>query len=124
MEREQQRISNCYDQHRFSSVIGDLTGSQTAQNVTGFLEIGSEISLASDVVATTYKATHVSLGNQPYASGMNAAFRGLGRAIGNPALGRSLTKFGDKATPALAIFAAFTAAYNVTTYIQCRAGLL
>ena len=124
IDREEKRVSSCFDQHRFSSVIGDLTGSEMAQNVAEFLEVGSQISLAGDVIATAYKSRHVSLGNQPYASAMNAAFRGFGRAIGKPALGRSLTTFGDKATPALAVFGAFTAAYNAATYVQCRAGLL
>ena len=76
------------------------------------------------MVATAYKATHVSLGNQLYASGMNYGFRALGRTVNNPGLGRSLTKFGDKATPALAVFAAFSGAYNATVYVQCVAGLL
>ena len=119
-EQQQQRVSDCYDQHKFSS----LFGGGAASDVVGFLEVGSEISLAGDAVATAYKATQVSLGNQPYASAMNYGFRALGRAVNNPSLGRSLTKFGDRATPALAVFGAFTAAYNATTYLQCRGGLL
>jgi hypothetical protein len=119
-QQEQQRVSNCYSNNRFSS----LFGGGTTSDVVGALEVGSEISLASDVVATAYKTTQVSLGNQAYASGMNYGFRALGRAVDNRALGRSLTKFGDKATPALAVFATFTGAYNATIYVQCRAGFL
>jgi RHS repeat-associated protein len=119
-QREAQNVTDCFQNNRFSS----LFGGGVARDVVGFLEVGSEISLASDVAATAYKATQVSLGSQPYASGVNYGFRAFGRAIENPALGRSLTKFGDKATPALAVFGAFTGAYNATIYLQCRGGLL
>ena len=119
-EREEQRVSNCYDQNRFSSLFGN----GVAGDVVGFLEVGSEISLAGDMVATGYKATQASLGDQAYGSAMNWAFRRIGNAAGNPALKKSLTKFGDKATPALAVFGAFTAGYNASIYVQCRQGLL
>src|ERR1700756_866126 len=119
-KREEQRVSNCYDQNRFSSLFGN----GVAGDVVGFLEIGSEISLAGDTVATGYKATQASLGDQAYGSAMNWAFRRIGNAAGNPALKKSLTKFGDRATPALAVFGAFTAGYNASIYVQCRQGLL
>jgi RHS repeat-associated protein len=119
-EREEQRVSNCYDQNRFSSLFGN----GAARDVVGFIEVGSEISLAGDMVATGYKATQVSLGDQAYGSAMNWTFRRIGNAAGNPALKKSLTKFGDKATPALAVFGAFTAGYNASIYVQCRQGLL
>ena len=54
----------------------------------------------------------------------NAAFRAIGRAAGSPRLTGGLRSFGDKATPALAVFAVGTLAYNASTMVQCHAGLL
>ena len=117
-------MTSCFDNYRLSSAVAQLTGSKTLGEVTKFVEVGSEISLSGDLLATGYKAAHASIGNEPWASAMNFGFRSLGRAIGNPAFGRALTRFGDTATPVAAAIGALSAAYNGSTYNQCRAGLL
>jgi RHS repeat-associated protein len=119
-DRETQRISDCYEANRFSSLFGN----GAARDAVEFVEVGSEVSLAGDIIATGYKATQISLGNQAYASGMNYLFRQIGRAAGSPKLIRTLVKVGDPLTKALAITAVGTGAYNLSIYAQCRAGLL
>jgi hypothetical protein len=121
-EREEQRVSGCYDSQKFSS----LFGGGAASEVVGFLETGADISFSGDILATAAKASRSGVGGpkQAYGSGMKAVFRGIGRAASSPRLTGALRSFGDKATPALAVFAVGTLAYNASTMVQCRAGLL
>lgn len=117
-------VAKCFEKHRFSRMLGDLTDSETVKDVTEFVEVGSEISLASDIAATAYKATQTQLGTEAYASGMNVVLRRLGRATGSPAITGALRQAGKRLTPVAAAAGAFTGGYNSSIYLQCLMGLL
>jgi len=130
--RPRQRAKNaCYENNKFSSLFGGGKASQ----IVSWAETGSAISLGSDIVAMTLKATRTGAGGSvnPYASGFNMAGRAIvrtgGRALklSNSAIGRGVgyvNAVGDKVSPVLAIIGAFTLAYNTTIDIQCRLGIL
>ncbi|HEV8640828.1 MAG TPA: kelch repeat-containing protein [Methylomirabilota bacterium] len=113
---------SCFSRNRFASLFAG-TGWEPVVTV---VEIVSLSSLATDLVATGVKATRVGVGGpkQPYASGLNALSRGLGRAVGRPALTGALVAVGDIATPILAVTATFTGAYDATILAQCALGVI
>jgi RHS repeat-associated protein len=111
----------CFEKNKFSSLFAG-TKLQTAAE---FVEIGSEISLGGDIVATIYKSTQKTIGKpQPYASGLNWALRRFANTVGSSSLKGSLVRVGSKVTPILAGVGAFTAGYNLSTAVQCGLGVL
>ena len=50
--------------------------------------------------------------------------RTIARNTGRRELIGTVTKVGDKVTPILAVIGVGTAAYNITTDVQCRLGLI
>ena len=50
--------------------------------------------------------------------------RYLGKLLNRPGLSSAIVKFGDRATPALAIAGAFTMAYNTAIDTQCSLGVI
>jgi hypothetical protein len=124
-----QRASNdfwkCLNGWKFSALVGDLTkGSRlhgAAQTTASILEVGAPMSTAGDAVATGYKATQTTLGRpQPYASGLNWAFRRMSTG----AVRGGLTQVGNIAGPVLSGIGAFTAGYNASVAAQCGLGII
>jgi RHS repeat-associated protein len=119
-------VLDCYNKWKFSSTIAGLAG----EEYRGFaeaLEIASPLSLGSDILAMITKAQRKGVGGpeNPYASGLNALFRAIGKTLGLPSVLRELlTSIGDKATPLLRIVGAAVIGYNAGIYIQCVFGLL
>lgn len=134
-EAERAAQQQCYEQNKLSSAMGGLTGSQGVADAVDIAETGSLISVGADLVARGLKATKAGVGgpSNPYASGFNMVGRTLAKAVGraiskDPAVtGRlvgGVTAVGDKVSPALLLVAAGTAAYNTTTDLQCRLGII
>jgi hypothetical protein len=59
-----------------------------------------------------------------YASGFNMIGKDVVRSLQRPDLVGTVVRWGDRITPPLALFGAFTLAYNTTIDIQCRVGFL
>jgi uncharacterized protein RhaS with RHS repeats len=134
-EAERAAQQQCYEQNKFSSTMGNLSGSQGVANAVDVAETGSLISVGTDLVAMGLKATRSGIGgsSNPYASGINMVGRPIARAIGraisgDPAVTGKLvggvTAVGDKVSPTLLLIAAGTAAYNTATDLQCRIGII
>jgi uncharacterized protein RhaS with RHS repeats len=124
-EREnRERVQQCYQNNRFSSVVGSFTGSEMARDVTRVVEIGSATSLATDAIAMARKGRGALATTNRYASGINMISRSALRAAGRRDLILAATRVGDRVTPVLAVVGAFTVAYNTTTYAQCRMGII
>ncbi|HEX6880735.1 MAG TPA: RHS repeat-associated core domain-containing protein, partial [Terriglobales bacterium] len=125
-QEEHARIAKCYNDHKFSSLFPE----GALSNAVEFAEAGAGNSFAGDVAATAMKATFAGTGGPKaaYASGMNFLFRRVGQTFGaltgNYKLTRSLTNFGNKASPVLAVFFVATFSYNVSTFVQCQASVL
>jgi len=115
-----QQGPSCFDQNKFSSLFD-------GSSLHGFaraLEIGAPISLLTDFGAAALKGAGKQIGTNPYASGLNWAFRRIAQAVGSPALQRSLVAIGDQLTPALAVAGAFISGYNASIWVQCQLGVL
>jgi len=134
-EAERAAEQQCYEQNKFSSAMGALSGSQGVANAVDVAESGSLISVGADVVAMGLKAVRSAVGgtSNPYASGINLVGRPIARAIGraisgDPAVTGKLvggvTAVGDKVSPTFLLIAAGTAAYNTATDLQCRVGII
>ena len=116
----QSSFSDCFEKHRVSSAVGTMFG-DTAESMAKGVSVASYISFAGDMVATGVKAFGKTLGSpQPYASGLNWAFR----RISSGGLRGTLVSIGNKVTPVLAITAVFTGAYDLTIAAQCASGVL
>ncbi len=59
-----------------------------------------------------------------YASGLNYVFRRAADAVGSSSLKGTLTRFGSRVTPPLAVVGAFTGGYNLSIAAQCGLGVL
>lgn len=119
-------IGDCFNRWKFSSTIAGLVGEQY-RGFAEALETGSEISVASDMLATMRKAERRGVGGStnPYASGTNRLFRAIGKTLNLPSgVRRGLTFIGDKLTPALAIVGTLAAGYNASIFTQCLFGAL
>jgi len=112
----------CYENNRFSS----LFGGGAASSVVEFAETGSLISVGTDLVAIGMKSARSGVGGPAnrYAGGIRMISKRVGRAVGSETIEAVGHRVGDKVTPVLAVFAAFTVAYNTTIEAQCRMGLL
>lgn len=109
-------VWDCFNKWKFSSTIAGLAG----EEFRGFaeaLEIGSNFSLAGDILATLRKAERAGVGGpkQPYASGINRLFRAIGKTLNLSSSARTgLTLVGDSLTPALAVVGSLAAGYNTS----------
>mgnify|MGYP001209218487 CR=1 FL=1 len=119
-EQERARIEACYDNNRFSSLFGD----GAIRTGVEFVEIGSLISVGTDLIAIALKGGGALGTKNAYASGFNMIGRTIARNTGRRELIGTVTKVGDKVTPILAVIGVGTAAYNITTDVQCRLGLI
>jgi RHS repeat-associated protein len=79
-EERAQRIQQCYENNRFSSVVGSFTGSETAQDITRVVEIGSATSLGTDAIAMIRKGRGALGTTNRYASGFNMISRSVLRS--------------------------------------------
>jgi RHS repeat-associated protein len=113
---------SCLSRHRFASLFAGTS----LESVVTIVEVTSLTSLAGDLAATGVKATRTEVGGpkQAYASGMNAVFRRVGRAIGSRALTGTLVTIGNVATPVLAVTGTFLGAYDATILLQCSLGII
>lgn len=128
-EAAREERAACYANNRFSALFPD----GAARNTVELIEMGSAISLAGDLVATSMKATRAGVGGTTtaYASGFNMIGRNAVQAGGNllqmspNAIGRGVgmvNSVGNKLTPTMAVIGAFTLAYNTTIQAQCHIG--
>jgi hypothetical protein len=117
-DEDKEPFKKCYSKWQFSALFADTSLHSAIQ----FLEVGSEVSLMSDVNAARYKLDRPGMlgTNNPYASGIN---RGV-RAVSTGAMRGALTQVGNVLTPALAVTAVFTGSYNATIAVQCGTGIL
>jgi len=123
-DAERERIQKCYQRNKFSALF---SGIPYGEGTVEIVETGSLISLGLDGVATAAKTSGPKMGSNPYGSGINMVSRRISRnvpKIGGKTFITYARPIGDKATPALAVFGAFTFSYNTTVDIQCICGLL
>jgi hypothetical protein len=111
------------DDERLATVIRTASTNQSTTRWT-LRGLGRELLRTYMDTNGSFAWTEDNIFRGAYASGMNAVFRSIGRAAGNPRLTGALRTFGDKATPALAVFAVSTLSYNASIMAQCQAGVL
>jgi hypothetical protein len=124
---------DCYDRNKLSSAVANLSGSQSAGDIVQIVEVGSIISAGADLFATVLKASRSGAGgvSNPLASGFNylakRVIKGAARGASPDAIGCLVGEakaVGDRLSPALMVTAAFSVAYNTTTDLECRLGVI
>lgn len=124
---------DCYDRNKLSSAVANVSGSQTAGDIVQVVEVGSIISVGADLFATVLKASRSGAGgvSNPMAIGFNylakRVIKGAVRGASPDAIGRLVggaKAVGDRLSPALLLTAAFSVAYNATTDLECRLGVI
>jgi RHS repeat-associated protein len=119
-------IFHCFDNWRFAK-LANFIGGPKLEAVAEFVDVGSEVSLLSDLQAMSLKATRTGIGGteKVAASGLNRLFRAAGKRLGLSSETRGvLTAVGDVATPVLAVVGSFAAGYNAAIFVQCGLGVM
>lgn len=118
--------NTCVESNKFSAMVRDMTGSEAAGVVAGFVEFGAPVSLAADVHAFSLKGTRDFWRGEGknWASGFNWAAKKVSKAVGSPRLLGYAKAVGDKASVPTAVVGAFTLGYNLSIVTQCRMGVL
>lgn len=124
---EREAYNACVESNSFSSMIRDVTGSETAGAVASVVEFAAPISLAADVHAFSLKSTRGFWrgSGANYASGFNwAAKKVINRAGGGARLLGNVRKIGDFGSVPTAVVGAFTLGYNLSILAQCKMGAI